>query len=126
MVEVNTIISLRYQMTNSRVGRPIEAQHNQMVSIQKTDGTFTMCKWLGNTQEESLPSELEEVKIYATEYINRQTVFRVPHNQVMSAYLVNNDLPKKRGVCIITRQATKEELKNHESLCYPKFVRKEF
>ena len=119
--------TLKYEMTAKKIGNPISATPNQIVSVQKGDGSMVMSRWLGHIREESGTPVLahEPVKIYATQYTEKNVPFLVPLDKAIDAYLIFSDnYPGGKGVFIITRKATNKELLRCKHPRHPRFIDK--
>ena len=124
--------TIKYEGTAHKIGGISGATSHSVKSCPiivciKSDGSKEEARLLGHRREESelirpTPSS-QLVKLPITQYTERDVVFTVPKGMAVSALLVwNKNFPEGKGIFIITRDATKEELIQCPHPRHPRFT----
>lgn len=119
--------TLKYEGTSKKIGKVlgITVDRNQNAIAIRSDGSHIIAQWLGFVRSESglpkLPHEI--VHLPAKVYYEQGVPFSVPPGKAIKAFLVNcKNYPTGKGIFIITRNATPEELKRCKHPRHPLLV----
>lgn len=112
--------SLKYENIESRISI---AKINDIIPVIKKDGSIENVQWLGHIREESGIPKLqhEQVSIPVKAYTEKGIEFKVQQNQFLSGYVIHSETyPNKKGLFIITRPVSKEELEYCKHYRHPR------
>lgn len=108
--------SLRFEKMNKVIG--------ELVPILDTSKVLRWVRWQGHHRsEKELPEGAVTVKIPVTEYSEKNVPFQVGEGKAIEALYVKKDtFPGGEAVFIITRPASKEELKKSPAPRHPRII----
>jgi hypothetical protein len=110
--------SIKYENIAHKIGN--------LVTVFKQTGEKIEAPWLGHIRDDNPnpPADKETVVIPVKEYTEKGVWFSVPENYAIEANLITNKaFPNGYGVFIVTRNATKEELKKCSHPRHPRFLK---
>lgn len=128
---IGTIIAIPYRKELIGVVLPPKWKYSYQcisgVPYQDKEGNKGIGVWLGHKRSEKpAPKNSKEVVIIVTSYTEENIEFSVPAGYGIKAYLVcdeNFQCNRHKGLFIVTRAATKEELARCKHSRHPVFTK---
>lgn len=117
--------SLKLERKDKLVGHPNTYKVMDQIPVLKNDGSEEKVQWLGHIREESGTPKLQYEKVFlpVREYVEKDIEFKVPQGKKVSGYIIHSKFcPKKKGLFIVTRKATQQELAKCKTNRHPKLI----
>lgn len=108
--------SIKYEKTFKKIGTLIPVQYQ---------GEISHIPWLGHIRDDN-PKVNDHLitKLSVSHYTEKGTEFVVPYEHKIEARIIlSKNFPQGKGIFIVTRQATKEELLKNKHPRHPRFIK---